>query len=114
MGSTANREAEVLSADCAAEIGDGTEPAKKQRPLAIVTERYRAELASSRIYERPLASLRGRRGRTGDLSMPDGDGDMAADDLTSAAACDGNGEREQDGDATVSRGRRERSRSASP
>lgn len=89
---------------------------KKQRPLAIVTERYRAELAGSRPYERPPASLRGRRRRAGDLSMPDGDDMTSAD--TAAAAAGGGGEagveRGQDDDAPGSRGRRERSRSASP
>ena len=113
MGSTANREAEVLTAEDAADDQDAAaEPVKKQRPLALVTERFRAELAGSRAYERPAASLHGRRRRAGDLSMPDGD-EMAA-----AAAGGGggedDGERGQDGDAPASRGRRERSRSASP
>jgi hypothetical protein len=117
MGSTANREAEVLTAEDVADDQDAGEPVKKQRPLAIVTERFRAELAGSRAYERPSASLHGRRRRrAGDLSMPD------EDDMTAAAAAGGggggggedDGERGQDGDGPASRGRRERSRSASP
>ena len=117
MGSTANREAEVLTAQGEAEAQEGAEPAKKQRPLAIVTERYRSELAGQRNYERPSASLHGRRRRAGDLSMPDGDDSAGAVDATAAAAAaagDENGERGQDDGSTGARGRRERSRSASP
>ena len=119
MGSTACRSAEVLTADdAAAEAEEGTEPVKKQRPLALVTERYVAELASARNYERPSASLRGRRRRGGDLSMPDGDDSVvdteAAAAAAAAAAGEGNGERGEEGDGEASRGRRDRSRSASP
>ena len=112
MGSTACRSAEVLTADdAAAEAEEGTEPVKKQRPLALVTERYVAELASARNFERPLASLRGRRRRGGDLSMPDG---VDAEAAATAAAGAANGERGEVGDGEASRGRRDRSRSASP
>jgi hypothetical protein len=121
MGSTANRVAEVLTAQGGeAEAEEGAEPAKKQRPLAIVTERYRSELAGQRNYERPAASLHGRRRRTGDLSMPDGDDSVGADDATAAAAGGGGGEdkgergQEEGSAAGSGRGRRERSRSASP
>ena len=116
MGSTAGRSAEVLTADdAAAEAEEGAEPTKKQRPLALVTERYVAELAGARNYERPQASLRGRRRRGGDLSMPDGE-DMAAaaESEAAAAAGEGDGEGRGDGDAPARGGRRERSRSASP
>jgi hypothetical protein len=122
MGSTANREAEVLTAQDEAEAVEGAEPAKKQRPLAIVTERYRSELAGQRNYERPAASLHGRRRRTGDLSMPDADDSMGAADATAASAGGGGGggggeeqgERGQEEGSAAGRGRRERSRSASP
>jgi hypothetical protein len=116
MGSTACRSAEVLTADdAAAEAEEGAEPVKKQRPLALVTERYVAELASARNYERPSASLRGRRRRGGDLSMPDGDDSVVdAEAAATAAAGEANGERREEGDGEASRGRRDRSRSASP
>ena len=112
---THGREAEVLTAESFTEAEEGAEVSKKQRPLAIVTERYRAELASSRNYERPSASLHGRRRRAGDLSMPDRDDCLQAGEAAAGAAGgEDNGERGQDDDAPAGRGRRDRSRSASP
>jgi hypothetical protein len=111
---THGREAEVLTADSLTEVAEGAEACKKQRPLAIVTERYRSELAGSR-NERPSASLHSRRRRAGDLSMTDRDDGMAAADSAAGGAGGGDeGERGQDDDAPAARGRRDRSRSASP
>ncbi len=106
---------QVLTSENPPETDEGAGQTKKQRPLAIVTERYRAELAGSRHYERPASSLQGRRRRAaGDLSMTDRDAGVdAVDSAAGAAVGEDGGERGRDDDAPA-RGRRERSRSASP